>query len=64
VESSLRPVGRRKSQKPWELAYDPFCPSVCQVVEQHIPHSFIKRDFIGCIDIIAFNSTEVIGVQR
>ena len=36
---------------------------ICQVVEQHIPHSFIKRDFIGCIDIIAFNDHETIGVQ-
>lgn len=26
---------------------------IAQVVEQTIPHSFIKRDFLGCIDIIA-----------
>jgi hypothetical protein len=36
---------------------------VAQVVEQTIPRCFIKRDFIGCIDIIAFNGTETIGVQ-
>jgi hypothetical protein len=28
---------------------------IAQVVEQTIPHCFIKRDFIGCIDLIAFN---------
>jgi hypothetical protein len=36
---------------------------IAQVVEQTIPHCFIKRDFIGCIDVIAFNATEIIGVQ-
>lgn len=36
---------------------------IAQVVEQTIPHCFIKRDFIGCIDIIAFNGTDTIGIQ-
>lgn len=36
---------------------------VAQTVEMTIPRVFIKRDYIGCIDIIAFNETETIGVQ-
>jgi hypothetical protein len=36
---------------------------IAQVVEQTIPHCFIKRDFIGCIDLIAFNDTETLGIQ-
>lgn len=35
-----------------------------QVVEQWIPHTFITRDFIGVIDIIAFSpSAGIIGIQ-
>lgn len=36
---------------------------IAQVVEKTIPRCFIKKDFIGCIDIIAFNDHETIGVQ-
>ena len=34
------------------------------IVEQRIPHCFITRDFIGCIDLIAFKpSGGIMGVQ-
>jgi len=38
---------------------------IAQVVEQTIPRVFIKRDYIGCIDIIAFHPDRHItmGVQ-
>lgn len=38
---------------------------IAEVVEKNIPHTFIKKDFIGCIDIIAFHEgkQETIGVQ-
>ena len=36
---------------------------IAEVVEKTIPRCFIKKDFIGCIDIIAFNGVETIGVQ-
>ncbi len=35
-----------------------------QVVEQTIPHTFIKRDLFGCIDIIALDGEPgVLGIQ-
>jgi hypothetical protein len=35
-----------------------------QVVEQTIPHTFIKRDLFGCIDIIALDGKPgVLGIQ-
>lgn len=36
---------------------------VAEVVEKTIPRCFIKKDFIGFIDIIAFKPGEIIGVQ-
>lgn len=33
------------------------------VVEQTIPHTFIKRDFIGVIDIIACIGGKIVGIQ-
>ncbi len=36
---------------------------LAQVVEQTIPHTFIKRDFLGCIDIIAITDTGILGIQ-
>lgn len=32
---------------------------IAQVVEQTIPRTFIKRDFLGCIDIIAITPSKV-----
>lgn len=34
-----------------------------EVVEKTIPRCFIKKDFIGCIDLIAFRKGEIIGIQ-
>jgi hypothetical protein len=36
---------------------------IAGVVEQTIPHTFIKRDFIGIIDIIALTGTGILGIQ-
>lgn len=37
---------------------------IAEVVEKTIPRCFIKKDFIGCIDIIAFKPGEgTVGVQ-
>lgn len=37
---------------------------LAQVVEQTIPHTFIKRDLFGCIDIIALDGQPgVLGIQ-
>lgn len=34
------------------------------VVEQTIPHTFIKRDFLNCIDIVACSpSLGIVGIQ-
>lgn len=33
------------------------------VVEQTIPKTFIKRDFLGCIDIIAATPEGIVGIQ-
>lgn len=35
----------------------------CWVVEQTIPHTFIKRDMFGFIDIVAITPTATIGIQ-
>lgn len=36
---------------------------VCQVVEQTIPHTFIKRDLFGFADILAIKPGEILAVQ-
>lgn len=38
---------------------------IAEIVEKTIPRMFIKKDFIGCIDIIAFHAElgHTIGVQ-
>jgi hypothetical protein len=36
---------------------------IAQVVEQTIPHTFIKRDLFGVIDIIAITPDGIIGIQ-
>lgn len=36
---------------------------IVEVVEKTIPRCFIKKDFIGCIDLIAFRKGEIIGIQ-
>jgi len=40
---------------------------IAEVVERWIPRAFVRKDFIGCIDILAFakNGAEsgVIGIQ-
>ncbi len=33
------------------------------MVEQTIPHTFIKRDLFGCIDIIAITQEGILGIQ-
>jgi hypothetical protein len=35
----------------------------CDVVERWIPGAGVRRDFIGCIDIIAFSHATTLGVQ-
>jgi len=35
----------------------------CDVVERWIPGAGVRRDFLGCIDIIAFNHATTLGVQ-
>jgi len=36
---------------------------VPHVVEQTIPHTFIKRDLFGCIDIVALTPDGIVGIQ-
>ena len=36
---------------------------IAEVVEKTIPHTFIKRDFLGFIDIIAVGKGHILGVQ-
>lgn len=36
---------------------------IAQVVEQTIPHTFIKRDLFGVIDIIAITPGGILGIQ-
>ncbi len=36
---------------------------IAQVVEQTIPHTFIKRDLFGIIDIIAITDKGTLGIQ-
>lgn len=33
------------------------------LVEQRIPHTFITRDFLGFVDMIAVNGQRIVGVQ-
>ncbi len=35
----------------------------CQVVEQTIPHTFIKRDLFGMFDVLAIKGPETLAVQ-
>lgn len=35
----------------------------CQVVEQTIPHTFIKRDLFGLFDVLAIKGPETLAVQ-
>lgn len=35
----------------------------CEVVERHIPHSFIKKDLAGFLDIVCLGDNETIGIQ-
>lgn len=35
----------------------------CQVVEQTIPHTFIKRDLFGMFDVLAIRGPETLAVQ-
>ena len=36
---------------------------LCDVVEKTIPHTFIKKDLYGFIDILCIRENEVLGVQ-
>lgn len=36
---------------------------IAQTVEQTIPHTFIKRDLFGAIDIIAVTERGILGIQ-
>jgi hypothetical protein len=36
---------------------------IAEKVEQTIPHTFIKRDFLGFIDILAIGKGHILGVQ-
>lgn len=36
---------------------------LAQNVEQTIPHTFIKRDLFGCIDIVAVTPDGILGIQ-
>lgn len=36
---------------------------LAQVVEQTVPHTFIKRDLFGFIDVIAVSGASIIGCQ-
>jgi len=36
---------------------------LAQVVEQTVPHTYIKRDLFGFIDVIAVTATSIIGCQ-
>ena len=33
------------------------------VVERTIPHSFIKKDLFGCIDVLAIHPHAIVGIQ-
>ena len=36
---------------------------IAQVVEQTVPKTFIKRDFLGVIDVIAITPDGILGIQ-